>query len=208
MVLTTLLYSILFLVLSVSDLKAQEICEALMKAWDTVQNYQCTYQAKTFQEGKETQTLMRYSYQRPNKIRMDIQKPKQGAVLLYNPEVLEKVRVRPSPSLPFFILKYPLTHKRVSSDSGGTIDRSDLGSRIALLCEDIKKYSYQVEKNQLGMTLTLEMGLNAKRKYYIGHHHFIYKIEVFNGQGKIQESFEWKDLKLNESLDSELFIKF
>ena len=170
-----------------SFLSAETVCDALSKNWAKVRTYQCTYHAITSHEGKIKETVMTYTYQKPGKIRMDILKPQKGAVLLYDPEKSEKVKVRPFPKLRFVVLDYKLTDKRVSSDSGGTIDRSDLGTRTAGTCADSKA------KN---------------RRYSYDENGFIRKAESLDAKGNVVEFFEWSDLKTNLDLEPKTFTDF
>ena len=157
------------------------------RAWQNVTSYQCTYRAVTRYGGEVSVTEMRYFYQKPGKIRMEIIKPKDGAVLIYNPDLSDKVRVRPFPGIPFFVLNYGLKDKRVSSDAGGTVDRSDLGHRIQSYCET----------GSAGYRMVLNPSTDLPAS-----------LEVLDGKGGTREKFEWLDLKINTILDSNLFEKF
>ncbi len=180
-------YSITFLVLAATPLRAENPCTKFKAAWEKIQSYQCTYRALTSHEGKVKETVMRYSYRKPGKIRMDIQKPQKGAALLYDPGISPKVKVRPFPRLARLILNYNLTDKRVSSDSGGTIDRSDLGHRMEEICRDPE---------------------NKKRKLVLDRAGFLRIAEFFDAQGNRVESFEWQDLIVDPTLPKDLFQKF
>ncbi len=186
----TLNFKILF-ILSVlllpASLRADDVCSKSKKAWESVESYQCTYRAVTDHEGKKTESLMKYTYQKPGKIRMDIEKPRKGAVLIYNPEVSDKVKVRPYKSFGGMVLSFPLTSKRVSSDSGGTIDKSDLGHRMAEICGEKR---------------------DANEKTVFDENGFLRKIERRDTKGNIVESFEWKDLKINPALPANAFTDF
>ncbi len=177
----------------------------MLARWKKVQSYQCIYSAQTFHEGKSTQTRMRYFFQSPNKIRMEIEKPKKGAVLIYNPEISKKVRIRPFRKTPFLVLNYNLTDKRVSSDSGGTIDRSDLGHRIESLCDSFGAGD-RMEKNEM-LLRSEENGKKINRRYTFADQ-FLRKIEVMDERGRLIELFEWENLEVNPNLNSKLFENF
>lgn len=208
--------------LGVPRLLAGDVCSLLAKAWDRVGSYQCTYRASTSHEKKQKQTVLSYSYLKPGNVRMDIQKPKKGAVLIYNPKVSPKVRVRPFPSMPFFVLKYKLTHKRVTTSSGGTIDRSDLGNRMMDLCQDLKEasaaqdprdrpqYEYHAGTKipkEISFAL-VEEGQEFFYKYTLGKDGLIRKILKSDGSKNSTQSYEWIDLKVNPNLPPALFEKW
>lgn len=158
---------------------------------------------------------MRYSFQKPNKVRMDIEKPSKGAILIYNPDVSEKVKVMPFPKLPFFVLNYGLTDRRVSSDSGGTIDKSDLGNRIESFCRDLEKQRdspfnvFTVTAPLQEIILSeIQNGKKFSRKFTFGENNLLSKIEVLNEEGEILETFEWNNLNINLSFDPQFFTKF
>ncbi len=182
---TFILTSIVFLLPAL--LRALDPCAKAKNAWITVSAYQCTYRAVTSHEGKQTESRMKYTWQKPGKIRMDIQEPQDGAVLIYNPQVSPKVKVRPFPKLRGFVLKYNLTDKRVSSDSGGTIDRSDLGHRIAEVCKEFEK---------------------PDQKVFFDDNGLLSRIEKTDAKGAIVEIFEWRELLINPQVSEELFKKF
>lgn len=193
-----------------SPCHAQDLSRKLLNAWNNVHSYQCTYKASTLHDGKITETIMRYTFQKPNKIRMDIEKPQKGAVLIYNPEISEKVRVRPFPSLPFFVLHYNLTDKTVSSDSGGTIDRSDLGHRLEVLGKELEqdgvKFSFSEQDGW--MMDVLQKDTSSYRRYVIGKQNLLTKVELLDSASKVLETFEWIDIQVNPSLDLQIFRKF
>lgn len=183
-------YVILFFLRVLSHpLSAQDKCEELLAAWERVESYQCFYRAITFYEGKKSVTEMRYTFQKPNKVRMDIIKPQNGAVVIYNPAVSKKVRVRPYPALPFFVLNYDLTHRKVKADSGATIADSHLGERIKDYCS-----STSLKKNE-----NLELTIDSKSQ--------LPEIIEISSPGK-NERFEWLELKINPELNPEIFVKF
>lgn len=181
--------------------QAETLCEKANQAWLSIKSYQCDYIATTLYEGKQKETEMLYSYAKPNKIRMDISKPKQGAVLIYNPEITKKVRVRPFPSLKFMILKFDLIDPKVSSDNGGTIDESDLGTRMQKFCSLLEKTDSKFIHENLeinGVTLQVkEEGQWLKKKYYFNNKNLLEKIEVLDSTEEIIEKFEWKNFKAN-----------
>ena len=167
---------------------AESPCDKAKAAWKDVTAYRGTYRAITSHEGKVKETIMVYTFQKPGKIRMDIQKPRKGAVLLYNPEVSPKVRIRPFPKLSSLVLDYDLTHKRVSSDAGGTIDKSDLGHKIDDVCggPDDKK----------------------KRLTFGGPNGLLNKVEFLDDKGQVKGLIEINGLEIDPALGKTAFTDF
>ena len=156
--------------------------------------------------------MMLYSYEKPGKIRMDIEKPRKGAVLIYNPEQSRKVRVRPFPGMSLFKLKFDLNDEKVKSDSGGTIDRSDLGSRLESFCAELaaagEKARVAYDEGGRPKEAVVPEGREGRVKTYrFGEEGLLRKIEVTKG-GMKDESYEWTDLKLNLKFKPDLFKKF
>jgi hypothetical protein len=160
---------------------------------------------------------MRYSFEQPQKIRMDIEKPSKGAVLLYNTEVTAKVRVRPFPKMRFFVLEYPLAHKRVSSDSGGTVDRSDLQSRVEALCGKIEaltsKERQQVQSDAALVkdgvfSVSLPEDGGVRRWVFNAKSFLLERIEVLGPAGEVKERFTWEGLKVNPEFSKNFFKEF
>lgn len=178
---------LLLLIIEIPHFAYSDDCDTAKKVWEKVSSYQCTYRAVTEHEGKVKESLMTYTFQKPNKVRMDIKKPRNGAVLIYNPEVSDEVRIRPFTSFKSMVMKYPLTHKRVSSGSGGTIDKSDLGHRLEDVCAEYPPKSKRVSFSKEGL-------LN--------------KIEELNAEGKVVQTFEWTDLKIDPGIPPGAFTDF
>lgn len=190
---------------------ASDPCARLSAAWKEVRSYQCTYRAVTLYDGKTKETLMKYSYAKPGKIRMDIEKPRKGAVLIYNPEVSPKVRVRPFPKASFAVLSYPLNHPRVTSGDGGTVDKSDLGHRGEAFCAQWKAAAESDRKtrgpSEFELVLHGKDG-TVRKRFHLDGRGLIDRIEVLDGRGRTTETFEWTDLRVNPDLPPDLFRKF
>lgn len=197
--LTILLLSLLLSAATAQpNLQADSFCARAENAWKTVKAYDCTYRAVTFHEGKKDESVMRYSWTRPGKIRMDIEKPRRGAVLLYNPELSDKVRVRPFPKLGKMVLNYALTHPRVSSGGGGTVDQSDLGHRTQALVKLIQGDPFAVRFDGDAATVPdIDDGKAVLRRFTLGGDGLLRKIEVLDPKGQVLEVFEWTDLRKN-----------
>lgn len=152
---------------------------------------------------------------------MDIEKPKKGAILIYNPDISNLVKIRPFQKLKFFILNYPLNDKKVSSDSGGTLESSSLGHRAEALCQLLQKRTNKDGKDSLLILPLdaprgwkkisfehLENGKLYKRSIDMDQNHLIRKMELFKETGELIESYEWKNLEINLDLNPEQFEKF
>lgn len=151
---------------------------------------------------------MIYSFQKPGKIRMDIKKPSKGAALIYNPEISPKVQVRPFPKISRFVLHYNLTDKRVSSDSGGTIDRSDIGHRIEVFCGKLGKSDSKPKETGGEISVDFRAERGGTERWTFEKDGLLKKIESFDDGGALTEIFEWNELKINQPLNPELFKKF
>ncbi len=176
---------------------------------ENITSYDCNFRSVTQYEGKRTETVMRYSFQKPDKVRMDIASPRKGAVVLYNPAVSPKVRVRPFPAVKAMVLSYDLSHKRVSSGPGGTIDKSHLGARVEQACANIAKSPdvvFHPERNPKEIEESyVENGKKHLRRYVLSPEGFIAKIETRNDRGEMESLSEWTDLKINPVLNPKIF---
>lgn len=211
---TQLFFGMLFLAASplCAEMSPQEVCAKVQEAWGKTRSYQCGYRAVTRYEGKKTETKMRYSYEKPGKVRMDIESPKKGALVIYNPEILDKVRVRPFPSIKSMVMTYELSHKRVTSDSGRTIAQSHLGEKVDDLCEALSKEKDVTLKLSDGsdkevMVKKQDEGKTRIRRYVLDENWMIRKIETANEQGEVLNLLEWTDLKVNPELPGNLFTE-
>ena len=173
-----------------------------------MQSYQCVYRASH----EKGDTVLLYSYEKPGKIRMDIEKPKKGAVLIYNPAQSNKVRVRPFPATPFINFNFNLNDDKVKSKSGGTVDRSDLGSRLESFCAELSSAgkNAQVVYYDGGRPQGVVISGGPKDRvkvFSFGEDGLLKRIEVTESGKKAQTS-EWSDLKLNPKFKPDFFEKF
>ena len=178
------------------------------QSWQKVQGYRSGYHSITLYEGKRSESKMIYSFLRPDKVRMDIELPKKGAVLLYNAVINKEVQVRPFPGMPFFVLKYDLKHPRVSSDSGRTVAQSHIGGRIESVCGELRArldLLVQDEPNRVVIT-----GANPfyKKILYLNANALPWKVEDYDESGKVVSLNEFTDIEVNPLFNPDLFTKF
>ena len=206
------IFLVLFLLMAaVRPVQAESsaFCEKLRAVWGSVENYRCTYDAKTFHEGKFSENVMEYLFKKPGKIRMNIRRPRPGAVLIYNPQKSALVQVRPFPSLKFLVLKFKLTDPKVSADGGGTVDQSDLGHRTETLCTLIENGGALYSEDEKVVTIPVqENGKPRLKKFTLNGENLIAKIELTDLQGKVLESFSWDNLVVNGKIDDASFTEF
>jgi len=93
------------------------------------------YQLTVHSEGPRREEIIRYTYQKPGFIRMDMVTPFSGAVLIYSPES-NRVRVWPfgQPEQRSGMSLRP-TNPLVRSSRGHRVDESDVGTLLGNIAE-------------------------------------------------------------------------
>ena len=100
------------------------------------------------------------------------------------------------------------------------MDRSGLIHRAETICQLLQKRINKDSRDSLLISPTdieglkkisfehLENGKIFKRSVTMDQNHLIRKIELFEENGKLIESYEWKNLEINPDLNPDLFKEF
>ncbi|MGR4069554.1 hypothetical protein OCT51_04615 [Halomonas sp. LR3S48] len=116
---------LLVLVAMSASIEEDPIAAALARI-DALQGYRLTLRS----QGSGGEEVIRYSYQQPGYVRMDMETPYRGAVLIYRPDT-GKVQLWPfggPGSRPGLSLRP--TNRMVRSSRGHRVDQSDVGTLL------------------------------------------------------------------------------
>lgn len=92
-----------------------------------VSSYQTEMEVREYRQGKYLQSKrFLYTFKKPNQLRIDMQYPQPGTVLVY-PDKLGKVTLRPGGWTGFVTLHLAPDNSMLASGSGQRIDQSDFG---------------------------------------------------------------------------------
>jgi outer membrane lipoprotein-sorting protein len=108
----------------------RRLIEKMESAYAEVEDYQTDVhlESRSTDGRYHTETFL-YTFQKPDRIRIDFESPHSGLVLVY-PERNGKVVVRPLQWAPFFKLHLDPDNSILKTPSGQPIDRTDLGLLI------------------------------------------------------------------------------
>jgi outer membrane lipoprotein-sorting protein len=114
------------LMVAMSDSAGQDPIAAALARIDALSGYRLTLRS----QGSGGEEVIRYSYQRPGNVRMDLEAPYRGAVLIYRPDT-GYVKLWPfgSPGKRRGISLRP-TNRMVRSSRGHRVDQSDIGTLL------------------------------------------------------------------------------
>ncbi len=105
----------------------RELIARMEAAWARVEDYQAEVEVQVYREGQFIETKRsRYSFKKPNHIRLDMISPHGGAVLIY-PDQHGEVYVKPSGLASLLRLHLATTNRLIYSSHGQRIDQTDLG---------------------------------------------------------------------------------
>ena len=112
---------------SVRETEAVGILAKMEASYAKVSTYQTEMEVREYRKGKYLQTKrFLYTFKKPNQLRIDMQSPQPGTVLVY-PDKTGKVTLRPGGWTGFVTLHLAPDNSMLSSGSGQRIDQSDFG---------------------------------------------------------------------------------
>lgn len=117
---------LLLLLVAMSVAAEEDPIAAALARIDALSGYRLTLRS----QGSGGEEVIRYSYRSPGYVRMDMQSPYRGAVLIYRPDT-GKVQLWPfgSPGTRGSISLSP-TNRMVRSSRGHRVDQSDVGTLL------------------------------------------------------------------------------
>lgn len=132
------------LLIAMSDAAGQDPIAATLARIDALASYELTLRS----QGSGGEEVIRYSYRQPGYVRMDMETPYRGAVLIYRPDT-GKVRLWPfgSPGRRAGISLRP-TNRMVCSSQGHRVDQSDVGT----LLRNVQRLQQHGNTRRLGPT--------------------------------------------------------
>jgi outer membrane lipoprotein-sorting protein len=114
------------LLVAMSGTVEEDLIAASLARVDALRSYRLTLRS----QGSGGEEIIRYSYRAPGYVRMDMESPYRGAVLIYRPDT-GKVQLWPfgSPGKRAGISLRP-TNRMVRSSHGHRVDQSDVGTLL------------------------------------------------------------------------------
>ncbi len=111
---------------------AEDILAGMRARFAALKDYRCLVEARA-DRPKPGQMLIRYTFSKPRRIRMEFQRPRRGAVAIYTGG--DRVRVRRFRWLPI-TLTFAVTDARMKSPQGHRVDQTDFGAFIEDVAQD------------------------------------------------------------------------
>ena len=178
-----------------------------------LKDYRCLVEARA-DRPRPGQMLIRYTFSKPRRIRMEFQRPRRGAVAIYTGG--DRVRVRRFRWLPI-TLTFAVTDARMKSPQGHQVDRTDFGAFLEDFARDAARgrLTYGGEEVVEGRrTHRLELvraGPTTARDYRRMVVHvdaeagLPVRIEALGWDGGHIETVVFRDLKVDSGVTDEAF---
>jgi len=124
------------------------ILARLDAAYAKVESYQTEMEVREYRKGKylESKRFL-YTFRKPNQLRIDMQSPQPGTVLVY-PDRGGKVTLRPGGWTGFVTLHLAPDNAMLASGSGQRIDQSDFG----LLLSNLRRSLSDRRRGAIGLS--------------------------------------------------------
>lgn len=176
-----------------------------VKSYRDVNSYSVTLRS----ESRDGSEIIRYYYKKIGIIKMEFIKPHSGATLIYNHRE-SKVRVRPFPSLKFFVLTFDPDDRMVKSSRGHRVDQSDIGFLLEMV-EELRskgKFEYMGTERVEGreaviMSIkgddgyTVDRDINRYTLWLDTSFYLPLKVEAYGVNGDLLEKVLMEDMKVN-----------
>ena len=193
----------------------QALLNNLKAAYEEVYDYQTKVEVRTYDHDDSfTTEKFLYTFKKPKQIRIDLELPHPGMVLVY-PDRNGKVGVRPSGWAGFLKLSLAPDNFLLTVSSGQEIDQTDMG----LLIENIAKSLTNERHGQLQIEEEgerLRIGVladNHFRKDVMTRYEFIIdktnwlpvQVSEFTPNGVLERRVNFNDLKVNIGVKDNFF---
>jgi len=198
-----------------SALHTKSIIEKLHKAYGEVENYQTRVEIKNYRVHGSAETLrFLYTFQKPNRIRLDLESPHRGMVVLF-PDREGKVLVRPSGWLRLFKFHLNPDSAFLKDRSGQRIDETDMGLLIENITRSLTEERHSgVEIVQEDETIRVRVqaadhfreGISTRYEFVIDRRLWLpVKVEESDREGHPERSVIFRDLRLNIEIPDGFF---
>jgi outer membrane lipoprotein-sorting protein len=186
------------------------------RAYATVYDYQAKIEVRTYKGDKNFDAeRFLYRFKKPHLLRIDIESPRAGMILVY-PDKNGKAVV----SLPGFARFFPLhlspDNFLLKGSSGQSIDKTDLGLLIENIGHSLADQPYQTPnvKEQDGYIVIQVIAQNHFREGVITNYRFFIdkgrwlpvRVEESNPDGRLERSIAFNDLKINVGFSDKIFM--
>ena len=174
------------------------------------------YEATVKSSGGGSSEVMHYYFRKPGFVRMEFMTPFNGAVLVYSP-VTGQARLWPFGYKRFPALSLSPENRLIRSSTGQRVDRSDVGA----LYDNVKALQEHGKTEIAGVESvdgreTIRVTVAADAGYSIGavaHYQlwidrvsgFPLRVMSYGADGRLIESVEMEDLKINPDFPPGLF---
>ncbi len=193
----------------------------LKEKFDSLKNYQCTFESYTSDGNKNELNVFNYFFSKPKLIRMEIVKGKQESAVLLFDSIDNKIKLRLNKGLfPYIIFTFDPKSRMISDLRGLNISHSDWGWFIDKHLEniDVFKTRFIGEEIKDGKKLLLfeliskdtKKTENIKREmiWIDKKENIIQKYQMYNTSDVLVQSSIYSDIILNPIISKILFYNF
>jgi len=186
------------------------------RAYATVYDYQAKIEVRTYKGNKNFDAeRFLYRFKKPHLLRIDIESPRAGMVLVY-PDKNGKAVIRLPGFARFFPLHLAPDNFLLKGSYGQPIDKTDLGLLIENIGHSLTDQPYQSPnvKEQDGYIVIQVLAQNHFREGVITNYRFFIdkgrwlpvRIEESTPDGRLERSIAFNDLKINVGLSDKIFM--
>lgn len=193
----------------------QDLLKKMESAYAEVTDYQAKMEVRTYVNDHSFKAeKFRYTFKKPKRIRLDLESPHPGMVLVY-PDHKGKVGIRPSGWARFFKLSLAPDSFLLKVSSGQPIDQTDLGLLIkniskSLTDEQYSKPELEEEETTIRVQVLAEnhfrKGVRTRYEFLIDKMKWL-PVEVSEStpEGVLKRRVIFKDLRVNISVKDSFF---
>ncbi len=196
-----------------SDLQA--ILKNMEAAYARVKNYQMQVEVRNRGRGGNFETQrFDYTFEKPNRIRIDVESPHPGRVLVY-PDKNGKVAVRPFGWARFFVIHLSPDNSLLKTPFGQPVDRTDLGlliRNISRSVTDARRGPVELLEGK-GLIEIRVLAQNHFRKGVLTQYRFSIDktlwlpvgVQESTPEGALERTVRFTNLKINSRISDDFF---
>jgi outer membrane lipoprotein-sorting protein len=193
----------------------QGLLKKMESAYAQVTDYQAKMEVRTYSNDHSSKAeKFLYSFKKPKKIRLDIESPHPGMILVY-PDHKGKVGVRPSGWARFITLSLAPDSYLLKVSSGQPIDQTDMGLLIKNISKSLtdEQYSRPELKEEETTIRLLVLAENHFRKGVRTRYEFLIdkmkwlpvEVREYTPDKVLERQIIFKDLRINIGVKDSFF---
>lgn len=192
-----------------------DIIGNMRAAYARIEDYQTETEVRVFHEGQEVETKrFLYTFKKPNHIRIDLESPHSGTILIY-PDENGKVFVKPGGIAGFLKLHLSPGSTLLGASEGQRIDQTDLGLLIQNISHSLTDQRHrEIKLSRQDGRIILDVlsddhflaGVLTSYQFSIDETHWLpVEVREFTSDGTLKRTVTFRNLRTSIHIPDSFF---